>query len=205
MPSPLGHALGGIAAGWLVSAAPRVTATGRGETGRGFRARVRELVARDPWRWRVTAVWAALGLAPDLDLLFGTHNTYSHSVGAVAIVFALAWLLTRGRTGLALAAAAAYGSHLPLDWLGHDASAPYGIMALWPVSREFFYADAQVFMAISRRYWQDGFWTHNLLAVLRELALLLPVVAAVWTLRQPGPGRAPRPALPPAPGRCEPS
>jgi hypothetical protein len=190
MPSPLGHALGGIAAGWLVGGAPRRPAPASGEagpddagTGRTGGGRLRALYARDPANWRLTALWAGLAVAPDLDLLFGAHNTYSHSLGAVAAVFAVAWVVTRGRLRLALAAAAAWGSHLPLDWLGHDTSAPLGIMALWPLTTAYFYADVELFMAISRRYWQDGFWQHTLLAVLRESAILLPVVIAVWAVR----------------------
>jgi hypothetical protein len=191
MPSPLGHALGGIAAGWLLGGAPSLqpTAPHRAEAGRaasrsGVGERLLALYERDPASWRLTFVWAALGVSPDLDLLFGTHNTYSHSIGAIAVVFAVAWFVTRGRRGLALAAAAAYGSHVPLDWLGHDISAPYGIMALWPLTTAYYYADAELFMAISRRYWQASSWTHNMLAVLREVLILGPALALIWALRR---------------------
>ena len=34
----------------------------------------------------------------------------------------------------ALAITAAYATHTLLDWLGADSSAPFGIMALWPVT-----------------------------------------------------------------------
>jgi hypothetical protein len=158
---------------------------------------LRALLARDPATWRLTALWAALAMLPDLDLLAGTHNTYTHSVGAVALVLVVAWLVTRGRARLALAAAAAYASHLPLDWLGHDNSAPFGIMALWPITSAYYYAEAEVFMAVSRRYWQGGFWAHNLTAALREMAILLPAVLAVWALRRRGGRGMPRPDEPP--------
>ena len=42
---------------------------------------------------------------------------------------------------------------------------PLGVMAFWPLSREFYFADAFIFEAISRRYWLPNFITHNLLAV----------------------------------------
>jgi len=58
------------------------------------------------------------------------------------------------------------------------------VMALWPLSREFFFADAFVFEAISRRYWLPGFITHNVLAVAREVAILLPIAVGVWWVRR---------------------
>jgi hypothetical protein len=80
--------------------------------------------------------------------------------------------------------AAAYASHTLLDWLGSDTSPPIGIMALWPVSREYSESRLHLFMAISRRYWLPEFWSYNLRALLRELAILLPVLAAVTLLRR---------------------
>src|SRR5215218_9167106 len=74
MPTPIGHVLGGVAAGWLV--AGRSTAAPR------------EVRARTSWwahaREPHAALFGATGAAPDIDLLFGTHSTYTHSVGAVA-------------------------------------------------------------------------------------------------------------------------
>src|SRR3954449_12661463 len=86
VPSPVGHVLGGVAAGWLVAGRhrdPDVRAPGW----------LPHVAAR--W-WREGAVFGALGAAPDLDLLVGAHSTYTHSVGAAAIVAALAYVL-RGR------------------------------------------------------------------------------------------------------------
>src|SRR3954471_22174201 len=87
VPSPVGHVLGGIAAGWLVAGRhrdPGVRAPGW----------LPHVAAR--W-WREGAVFGALGAAPDLDLLVGAHSTYTHSVGAAAIVAALAYVLRGGR------------------------------------------------------------------------------------------------------------
>ena len=68
------------------------------------------------------------------------------------------------------------------DWLGSDDTPPLGVMALWPLSSAFFFADAFVFEAISRRYWLPGFWRHNLWAVATEVVMLAPVAApcACW-------------------------
>src|SRR5262249_50835574 len=56
----------------------------------------------------------------------------THTVGALAVVSVAAWIaarLLRSRAAWwwGLAAAAAYGSHLVVDWLTVDAVPPYGI------------------------------------------------------------------------------
>jgi inner membrane protein len=126
-----------------------------------------------------------IGAAPDLDLLFGTHSTYTHSLGAVAVtaLAALAWTRCR-HPRLALACAAAVASHILLDWLGSDTTPPIGIMALWPFTREFYQSPCFVFMAISRRWWLPGFYVQNGLAALRELAILGPTVAVIGIFRE---------------------
>jgi inner membrane protein len=125
-----------------------------------------------------------MGAAPDIDLLFGTHSTYSHSIGAVALTAIAALLWTRGRQPrLALACAAAVASHVLLDWLGSDTTPPLGVMALWPFTREFYQSRLLLFMAISRRWWLPGFYWQNGRAVLRELVILTPLVAVIGVLR----------------------
>ena len=151
MPSPIGHALGGMALGCLI--APRL---GRGAAVAGL-------------------TYAAIGVAPDLDLLVGSHSTYTHSLGAVGIVFLAAWAVSR-RPRVAAAIAAAWASHLLLDWLGSDTSPPIGIMALWPFSREHYQSSFYVFDAISRRYWlPEQFVWSNVKAAMREVLILGPV------------------------------
>jgi inner membrane protein len=123
-------------------------------------------------------------MAPDLDLLVGAHSGPTHGVGAALSVGVLAWGVLRGRGArgsgrYAIAIAAAYASHILLDWLGRDTSAPIGIMALWPFSRGYYESSAHVFMAISRRYWLPAFWTANLIALARELIILVPIVGIV--------------------------
>ena len=174
VPSPLGHALAGAAAAGLI-----LPYAARGQTLVG-RAWVRPAVA-----------FGSIAVLPDLDLLWGNHSGPTHGIGAAVLAGLAAWLLVRalgwrnvdgGR--VALAVAAAYGSHTLLDWMGQDSSPPIGIMALWPLSRSYFESDLHLFMAISRRYWRDGFLVHNLLAVGREIAILVPVLAAVIAARR---------------------
>jgi hypothetical protein len=193
MPSPVGHALAGIATGWLVD--PPHPHEPRGAATRA-------------------AVYALAAMAADVDLLFGAHSGPTHGLGTAAILGVMVWIwttrlrasqpegasrgapgsATRGRSAggggrFALAVAAAYASHTLLDWLGSDTSPPIGIMALWPVSRDYYESTLHVFMAISRRYWLPEFWTYNMRALLRELVILGPLVAAAILFRRTA-GRA---------------
>jgi hypothetical protein len=165
MPSPVGHALAGAAAGWGLVGPP----TRRGDDG------YREV-------WRQGAVFAMLGMLGDLDLLLPIveHRTFSHSLTAAFIVgFAAALLTRRGRAGLA--AGTAYGTHVLLDWLGSDTTPPIGIMALWPFSHAFYESRLHLFFAVSRRFPSRQFWAQNTRALLRELAVLIPPAAlAGW-------------------------
>ncbi|HSK10924.1 MAG TPA: metal-dependent hydrolase [Vicinamibacterales bacterium] len=172
MPSPVGHALGAIAAAWAVAPPDSPAAPATGGT----------IAARRPALVRAGLV-VGVALIPDLDLLIGAHSQWTHSIGAVAIVFAAAWLLTGRRVRLAAALALAYATHPFLDWLGQDGTPPYGIMALWPFSDRYYHSGADLFTGISRRYWLPGFIGHNLGAIAREVLLIGPVTLAVWYAR----------------------
>jgi hypothetical protein len=165
VPSPIGHTLGGIAAGW--GSAPRRDIAG-------------------------AAILAAVSIAPDLDLLLHNHRAETHSVGAALIVGAAAWAATR-RPRWGAAFALAWASHVLLDWLSNDTRPPIGVMALWPFTREYYKASIELFPAISRRYWLAEFWVYNLKAVAVEIAILGPIAAVVcWWRRGQTPGSDPQ-------------
>jgi hypothetical protein len=180
MPSPVGHALGGLAVGLVASSRPE---------------------------WRSLAVCACVAVLPDADFLLPIrHRGPSHSVGAAAIVGATAFALmklsplARDASRMSLAIAAAYATHIVLDWLGADSSTPRGLMALWPVTTAFFISDLDVFSSVDRRYWLEGFWRRSAISLARELAILVPfVVAAAWWTTRNRPRRPP-PAPPAHPG-----
>jgi membrane-bound metal-dependent hydrolase YbcI (DUF457 family) len=146
-------------------------------------------------------MFVALGPLADIDFLFGSHSRQTHSIGAAlaVLVVILAWASLRaaphdqGRTSaaarfrFAVACASAYGSHVLFDWLGNDTTPPIGIMALWPFSDAFYQSNLFVFEAISRRWWLAGFWTHNLLAVGREVLIVLPLALGVGYWRRARP------------------
>src|SRR5262245_55678989 len=139
MPTPIGHAMAGVAAAWIADLVP------------GARAwRTAPLSAS--WYERaggaLTVGCACLAILPDADLLWLTlsprgHRTITHSIGAVILVGLVAAILSRTKMSdtsgtqvfdgvrparhlprpvvrFALMCAAAYSTHLLLDWLGVD-------------------------------------------------------------------------------------
>jgi len=179
MPSPIGHALAGLAAAWTADLIP------------GDRA-WRTAPATAPFYLRagdgLTLLCAGLGAAPDLDLAFIAHRTVTHSIGAVFFVglfaAALAANAKRPIARIALMCAAAYGSHLFLDWLGTDFYPPRGIQLMWPINSEWYISGIDVFRQTARlRVFTHGPMMTNIRAVLQEIAILGPTVVALWLVR----------------------
>ena len=179
MPSPIGHALAGLAAAWTVDLVP------------GDRA-WRTAPASASWYKRagngLTLACVGLGAAPDLDLLFLTHRTATHSVAAVAFVAlfaaAMAVRVDRPIARVAAMCAAAYGTHLLLDWLGADAFPPRGIQGLWPLSQSWYISDTDVFRQTARHEIFSGpSIVTNVRAIAKEMAILGPAVVALWLVR----------------------
>jgi len=163
VPSPVGHALAGLAVGWLTSGA----ATGR------------LLLTRSVWL-------LGLALAPDLDLLIGRHSMETHSFGAAVLAGAVAavfrWPVAATRLRIFLTVALVWSTHPILDAFAADGSAPFGVMLLWPFSREHVIFET-VFSPISRRWWLEGFLLNNLVAAAREVMILGPVAVLSWLIR----------------------
>ena len=139
------------------------------------------LIARRP-TWGLLLVCAIAGALPDIDFLLPIrHRGPSHSLAVAAVAYAAAlgvlslrWS-TPDRWRTAAAIGTAYATHMLLDWLGADSSAPRGLMALWPVSTAYYISGLDIFNAVDRRYWLPGFWTRTAVALLRELAVLGPL------------------------------
>ena len=131
---------------------------------------------------RQGVLFALLGMAPDIDLLFETHRGPTHSIGAALIAGLAVGAFTRnGRIGAA--AAAAYATHILLDWLGADSSVPFGVMALWPFTTDHYLASTHVFDSVWRRNETPDFWDHNIRTVAREVLILLPLAAIAYAWR----------------------
>ena len=162
MPSPVGHALGGAIVSLVM--APH----GLGAWGLRLGRNAFTLVA-------------LAAVLPDIDFAWGGHNRETHSLGAALLAGAAVLAWTRGRNPrLALAVTLAWSTHVLFDWLGSDDTPPLGVMALWPLNSTFYFADAFVFEAISRRYWLPNFVGHNAFAVGKEIVMLGPILAILW-------------------------
>lgn len=161
VPSPVGHALGGLIVGEALAPAALI-------------------------------LCAAAGVLPDVDFAWGGHNRETHSIGA-AVIAGLLVLVWKRSPKLAIAVTLSWMTHVLFDWLGSDDTPPLGVMALWPLNSNFYFADAFVFEAISRRYWLDNFLAHNAWAVVSEILILGPLVVVSRLVRSRGPRRCRRP------------
>jgi membrane-bound metal-dependent hydrolase YbcI (DUF457 family) len=154
LPSPVGHALGGLIVGEVLAPS-------------------------------ALAICAVAAILPDVDFAWGGHSRQTHSLGA-AIIAGVVVFIWKRNPRLAVAATLAWASHVLFDWLGSDDTPPLGVMALWPLNSNFYFAHANLFEAITRRYWLDNFITHNAWAVFKEVLMLAPIAAALdlWRRRR---------------------
>jgi membrane-bound metal-dependent hydrolase YbcI (DUF457 family) len=125
------------------------------------------------------------GVLPDIDFAWGGHSEQTHSLGA-AVMAGLVVLAWKRSPRLAVAVTLAWSTHVLFDWLSSDSTPPLGVMALWPINSNFYFAHAYIFESISRRYWLANFFTHNTWAVIKEVLLLAPfvVMAFLWQVRR---------------------
>jgi inner membrane protein len=180
MPSPVGHLVAGVAIAWTAEALASTTRRTPRPGGE---------IALAPVATPLVLACAALALAPDLDILMASHRTWTHSLGAVVLAGGAAAAVARARhlpvVLTALACAAALGSHVLLDWLGHDGTAPIGLMALWPFGHAYVYSGIDLFADVSRRYWKpEEFFLGNARSIARELLILTPLALAALFLRR---------------------
>jgi membrane-bound metal-dependent hydrolase YbcI (DUF457 family) len=184
MPSPIGHALAGTAIAF--GAAPAL----------GVRPAD---TAADARRLRIlTLASAALAALPDIDLAAPyAHRTITHSLVATAVVTIIAAVVTgqvTPRTAWRTTAicAAAYASHLLLDWLAVDDTPPRGLQILWPFSDRWFISGWDLFRGTARRnLFSTASMRANVLAILQEIAILGPLTAIAWLVGVKAPPRLP--------------
>jgi len=181
MPSPIGHSL----AGYIIYRAIRRPAA------------VREFVSVLPY--------LVVANAPDLDFIPGFfvgdpnryHHGMSHSVGFALLVSVAAsfFLCLKRQASMGRNFSIVfclYFSHIALDYLSVDSSAPHGVPLFWPLSDKFYIASfaflpdvtREPFTSSSLTFILSFFSLHNLWTVLIELLLLLPVLFLVSGLRQ---------------------
>jgi inner membrane protein len=177
MPSPIGHSLAGLC-GYFV-------APGLRERPRGASALALSLL---------------LANLPDADILLGLsagaigrfHRAASHSLLAALAVGLAVGAVSRWRArGEAVAwglwGGCLYLSHLVLDLMVRDPSAPYGIQLLWPVSGSYLISPFTPFRRFD--YADPGHGLidtvlsyGNFLTVSREILLLAPCAGLFWLI-----------------------
>ena len=174
MPTPIGHALAGIAVAWSAEPESRLSSV------------VRAL--GEP----LTLVCVALAVLPDADLLYPPiHRSVTHSIGATILVAIVAASVTGWVTGkiqwrIVSVCAAAHASHLLLDWLGTDRNySPFGIQLLWPFDQGWYQSGWDLFLQVERRD-PLSFATIrvDVAAALREIAIVGSIVVAIWFSRR---------------------
>jgi membrane-bound metal-dependent hydrolase YbcI (DUF457 family) len=180
MPSTFGHALAGIAAAWTADLVP---GDRRGRTG----------PATSSWYVRagdgLTLICVALATLPDADLLFDNHRTFTHSVAAVILVGLLAAagaaIANRPIARVALMCAGAYGTHVIMDWMAVDLSAPAGLQLLWPFSGRWYLSGWDLFPRTERgNFWSAHSILVNLQTIVTEGVLLLPILVVIYLVRE---------------------
>lgn len=151
MSTPVGHALFGVTAG---SAASRPSDLAK-----------------------CAVIGGMVAIAPDLDFLPGLlvgdpdrfHHGVTHTLAAAVVAASIAWFAApaRRRWRWSTVVGAAYVSHLLLDMVTLDPSAPHGIPLFWPLDHGWVYGPVLLPRVIHSA--ASPLNLHNLLVVLLEL------------------------------------
>jgi len=182
VPSPVGHSLVGIC---------------------GFMVTQGAVLRRRGWLLFGSVVIANL---PDFDFLPGLllgdprsfHHQGTHSLAAVAIVSLVAggvarrWKLNGAAWGIW--AGGLYLSHVVLDLLVNDPSAPFGVQLFWPLSELYFISPITPFARFDYFDPELGMVKtllsfHNLTTMLGEIVLMTPFVVLSWYIGKSYVGR----------------
>jgi membrane-bound metal-dependent hydrolase YbcI (DUF457 family) len=183
MPTPLGHALAGVAAAWGADLIPG---------GRHWRAAAPVASFFQRVGAGLTMTCAGLAVLPDLDLAFRAHRSASHSLAAVLLVTMIAATVTKWVTRwptwrvarVALMCGAAYSTHLVLDWLAVDRYLPRGLQLFWPLSDQWYLSELDLFPRTERSQPLSLASARiNVIAMAWEAAILLPLLAVLWLVR----------------------
>jgi inner membrane protein len=182
MPLPVGHSL----AGYLI-----------------YLGAERDVSLR---RWKTILLYILAANLPDLDILPGFlvglpnlyHHGISHSLG-LAILAGLVVLFYRGwreKSGLFRAfgiTSGLYLSHVLLDSLIVDTTAPFGVQLLWPLSNRYIISPLLIFPTVYKADTSGIFLSSlihpgNLKLIGVELLYFVPLVALaqLWLRRKRG-------------------
>ena len=145
---------------------------------------------------RKQGLWlAVIACAPDLDVIPGFfvgrlgqfHHGISHSFAAAAIFSIFAWLFFSRRArvislSLSILLFLLYASHVVLDFVTLDTGAPYGVPLFWPWSHDS-YQSSWLLLPNVQHTRAPLFGAHNLLLLVQESLVFLPLVGFVHALK----------------------
>ena len=180
MPSPIGHALAGIAVAWAADLVPADRAW-------------RTAPAMASWYLRagggLTLLCAGLGAAPDLDLAFrcapDRHAQHRRGARRRPAVPRRSPPDPGGRSlRIALMCAGAYGSHLLWTGSAWTAIRRAASSCCGRSISEWYISELDIFRQTARlRIFTRGPMLTNVRAILQEIAILVPILAALWLVR----------------------
>ncbi|MBA7626322.1 hypothetical protein ES703_33768 [subsurface metagenome] len=143
------------------------------------------------WKKIVLYLFAANG--PDLDFIPGIfvgdtnrfHHGISHTLG-FSILFALGmYTISKFRTKKDfMIFFLLYFTHLLIDCLTADSSAPFGVMLFWPFTRRYFMSSCSLFFSIHHRTLSDLFDLHNIRAMSWEAAVFFSIITLLVLARE---------------------
>lgn len=177
MPTPIGHALGGAIV-YSFSDADKKK------------------------KWLVALLVIFFAELPDIDFLFGFfvgnpnkyHHQFTHSFFFVILAGLIgAWLcrktkLMQFRASAVLFIAAGF-SHILLDFLAVDTSAPFGEPVFWPFWNKFFISPFQIFSDVHRAsdsglFFKSMLNLHNLKTIILEIGILTPIAIIIELVKR---------------------
>ena len=171
--------------------------------------------SRPPVSWYFVVFCIFSGNAADLDIILGWllgdinkfHRLGSHSITAslifgVLVYFVLQYWCSISRNTnrpdpkkWAISGMLMYFSHCLLDMVSLDDTHPVGMQLFWPISEQFYSAPFTVFRSFLHNTTGSDMWGmvgamlswHNLVTVIHETAILLPVLLfGLWYRNRSG-------------------
>ena len=144
-------------------------------------------------------VYGLFANGPDLDFLPGIivgnpsafHHGISHSLGfGILFTLVVSVILTRtwkrfaefGFLRLILVGYLLYASHLLVDFMTLDNTAPFGQPIFWPVFQQYIHAPVYIFPNVLHSH--DQFSLHNVNVALREILIFAPLTAYLMVSNQ---------------------
>ncbi len=130
--------------------------------------------------------------------IFGNPNLFHHSmthsvffalVISISVAYVYYIVVRKEYIKIWFLMSITYISHLIMDYFGKDTSYPYGEQLFWPLSSNYFLSPFSIFNDVhkassSKIFIQSLFNWHNLMTIIQEIIILLPVFLTIEYLRK---------------------